>query len=431
MPRNVGLMFSAKYGLFIHAGLEMTAGPAPSQLAEATRGSAPRPGHAHTPLCLIIDEDASIRHFVALVLHGIGVDSEEFAGSHGLPTVLARRVPDLIFLDIGLESAPAMKCLATLGSSGYRGHVQLTGSRGQAVLEHVKSVGEQHGLQMLPVLKKPFETAVILKIAQSLKLGEPPSIAGRVDLSEALSRGWIEFWYQPKIDLRRKQLVGMEAVARARHPELGVLMPAAFLPGATQSDLKTLSELALSRGLQSALAFAELGASLHLAVNVHASVLDKIAIAEIVADHRAQHKGASGIIIDIAEDQIITELGLAVTMAEKLKPHGVVLAVDHFGRGYSALSRVKEMPFREIKLHRDFVTGLGSDKVNASLCKAVIEFAHNKGATATAIGIERASDALALVGLGCDLGQGFLFGQAMPEKRFVALLRQRAGVAKR
>ena len=386
---------------------------------------------ARAPLCFVIDADASIRHFLSLVLHGAGLDTEEFADAHGFRRALGQRLPELVFLNIGLESAEAIDCVVALGKRGYFGFVQLTSSRGSAVLSHVKSIGDQHGLHMLPPLKKPFETGVILKMLSDLKLGHPPAVAARIDLDEALNNGWIEFWYQPKIDLRRKQLVGMEAVARARHPELGVLMPAAFLPGATQSDLKTLSELALSRGLQSALAFAELGASLHLAVNVHASVLDKIAIAEIVADHRAQHKGASGIIIDIAEDQIITELGLAVTMAEKLKPHGVVLAVDHFGRGYSALSRVKEMPFREIKLHRDFVTGLGSDKVNASLCKAVIEFAHNKGATATAIGIERASDALALVGLGCDLGQGFLFGQAMPEKRFVALLRQRAGVAKR
>ena len=73
-------------------------------------------------------------------------------------------------------------------------------------------------LQMLPVLRKPFETNAILKLLQDLKLGHPPAVAGRIELADALANEWIEFWYQPKIDLRKKQLVGAEAFARARHP---------------------------------------------------------------------------------------------------------------------------------------------------------------------------------------------------------------------
>ena len=78
------------------------------------------------------------------------------------------------------------------------------------MLEHVKNVGEQHRLQMLPVLKKPFETAAIVNIMQELKLGHGAPQAARVGLDEAVKNGWIEFWYQPKIDLRKKQLAGVE-----------------------------------------------------------------------------------------------------------------------------------------------------------------------------------------------------------------------------
>ena len=84
------------------------------------------------------------------------------------------------------------------------------------------------------------------------------------------------------------------------------------------------------------------------------------------------------------------------------------------------------MPFAELKLDRAFVTDAGTDKVNTPLCKTVIDLAHNFGAIAVAIGIEKASAALALVSMGCDYGQGFLLGQPMPEERFVSLLRQRA-----
>jgi len=84
------------------------------------------------------------------------------------------------------------------------------------------------------------------------------------------------------------------------------------------------------------------------------------------------------------------------------------------------------LPFAELKLDRAFVADCGSDKVNAPLCKTVIDLAHNFGSIAVAIGIERASDAMALVSMGCDCGQGFLLGQPMPEERFASLSRQRA-----
>ena len=387
-------------------------------------------GEAHTPLCFVIDSDASIRHFLSLVLHGTGIDTEEFADAQSVRPALARRTPDLVFLNISLESADAIECVVALGRSAYSGHVQLMSGRGSAVLAHVKSIGDHYRLLMLPTLKKPFETAAILKILQDLKLGQPPAVAGRVDLDEALKNGWIEFWYQPKIDLRKKQLAGAEAFARARHPVHGVLMPSAFLPGATESSLVTLSEQALTQALRAGLNFAKLGVNLRLAVDIPVNALVKIAVADIVQTYRPQYNKWPGLIIDVTEEQIVTDLKLASDITKKLQHLNVKLAIDDFGRGYGLLVRVKELPFAELKLDRAFVTDCGTDKVNAPLCKTVIDLAHNFGSIAVAIGIEKAADALALVSMGCDYGQGFLLGQPMPEERFISLLRQRAAAQK-
>ncbi len=383
-------------------------------------------GEARAPLCFVVDSDASIRHFLSLILHGSGIDTEEFPDGMAVRPALARRQPKLIFLNIALESADAIECVIALGRAGYGGAVQLMSNRGSAVLAHVKSVGEQHHLRMMPVLKKPFETGVVLKVLQELRLGEPPAVAGRVDLDEALNKGWIEFWYQPKIDLRKKQLVGVEAFARARHPENGVLMPNAFMPGASEIDLIKLSELALDQALKANLNFSKLGVSLRLAVNIPINALVKVPIAHIVESHRAKFEKWPGVVVDIPEEQIVADLALANDITKKLSHLDVSLAVDDFGRGYSSLARLKELPFSELKLDRAFVTDCGSDKVNAPLCKTVIDLAHNFGSCAVAVGIEKASDALALVSMGCDYGQGFLLGQPMPEERFISLLRQRA-----
>jgi EAL domain-containing protein (putative c-di-GMP-specific phosphodiesterase class I)/FixJ family two-component response regulator len=381
---------------------------------------------ARAPLSFVVDDEPSMRHFLSLILHGGGIDTEEFADGPSFRQAMATGRPELVFLNVGLESVDAIESVIALGKLGYFGFVQLMSNRGSAVLEHVKSVGNQHGLQMLPVLKKPFETSAILAIMQELKLGHPAPTAARIELQQAIKSGWIEFWYQPKIDLRKKQLAGVEAFARCRHPQFGILPPGAFMPGATDAELLALSEQALTSALQTGLNFSKLGINLRFAVNIPVSSLVKLPITEIVRAHREQLDQWPGLIIDITEEQIVSDLALATEMTKKLSPLNVKLAIDDFGRGYSSLARLKELPFTELKLDRTFVADCGTDKVNAPLCKTVIDLAHNFGSAAVAIGIEKASDALALTSMGCDIGQGFLLGQPMPEERFISLLRQRA-----
>jgi EAL domain-containing protein (putative c-di-GMP-specific phosphodiesterase class I)/FixJ family two-component response regulator len=381
---------------------------------------------ARAPLSFVVDDEPSMRHFLSLILHGGGIDTEEFADGPSYRQAMATGRPELVFLNVGLESVDAIESVIALGKLGYFGFVQLMSNRGSAVLEHVKSVGNQHGLQMLPVLKKPFETSAILAIMQELKLGHPAPTAARIELQQAIKNGWMEFWYQPKIDLRKKQLAGVEAFARCRHPQFGILPPGAFMPGATEAELLALSEQALTSALQTGLNFSKLGINLRFAVNIPVSSLVKLPIMEIVRAHREQVDQWPGLIIDITEEQIVSDLALATEMTKKLSPLNVKLAIDDFGRGYSSLARLKELPFAELKLDRTFVADCGTDKVNAPLCKTVIDLAHNFGSAAVAIGIEKASDALALTSMGCDIGQGFLLGQPMPEERFISLLRQRA-----
>jgi EAL domain-containing protein (putative c-di-GMP-specific phosphodiesterase class I)/CheY-like chemotaxis protein len=392
----------------------------------AARPAAPEPDAGPAvPLGIVIDTDATTRQFLSLILHGNGVDAETYADSRALTEDIARRNPDLIFLDVPIDSSEAMASLRLFGQIGYRGKVQLMSARGAAVLAQARSIGEQQGLEMLPTLRKPFETGTILKLLHEHKLGHPPTIAGRVDLEEALAKNWIEFWFQPKIDLRRKQLIGAEAVPRARHPAHGVLLPGAFLPGAKEGALATLFERAASGAVAAAARFAELGVTLQMSLDIPLSVIEKLPLAEIAHGARDKIVKWPGLVVEIAEDQAMTELGLLSALEEKLRPAGVRLALDEFGRAFSVLARLDKMPFVEIKIASNFIADCSADRVNAPLCKNVIDLAHNFGALTVACGIAKASDAVALVSMGCDLGQGFLLGQPMPEERFGALLRQR------
>ena len=204
----------------------------PSAETDTPEIEAPPLAPTDTPVCFVVDEEPTIRHFLSLILQGFGIDTMEFADGAALRAGLAQRLPQLVFYNVAIESTDAIDTMRALGEAGFRGPVQLMSGRGGAVLEHVKGVGAESGLTMLPVLKKPFETEAIVKVIQELKLGIPPSAAARLDLDEALRNDWIEFWYQPKINLRKKRLAGAEAYARARHPQHGIALPDAFIPGA-------------------------------------------------------------------------------------------------------------------------------------------------------------------------------------------------------
>jgi EAL domain-containing protein (putative c-di-GMP-specific phosphodiesterase class I) len=187
-----------------------------------------------------------------------------------------------------------------------------------------------------------------------------------------------------------------------------------------------LAEQAVTSALKAGLSFSKLGLNLQLAVNIPVNVLVKLPIEDIIKTFRSPADRWPGLIIDVPEDQIVTDLALATELAARLERHNVRLAIDDFGRGFSSLTRLGELPFAELKLDHAFVADCGTDKVNAPICKTVIDLAHNFGRTAVAMGIEKAADAMALVSMGCDFGQGFLLGQPMPEERFISLLRQRA-----
>jgi EAL domain-containing protein (putative c-di-GMP-specific phosphodiesterase class I) len=262
-----------------------------------------------------------------------------------------------------------------------------------------------------------------------LRLGHGPAPGGvKISLAEALKNNWVEFWYQPKIDLRRKQLAGAEAFARVCHPEHGVLLPGTFLPDADEASTLQLAEQALVSALKSGLNLSRFGVNLRIAINVPVNCLLKLPVGEIVRHHRPQKDDWAGLMIDVTEKQIVTEIKLANDLSRKLAEYNVRLAIDDFGKAYASLTKLKDLPFVEMKLDRSFVVGCGTDKVHAPLCKTVIDLAHSFGALAVGIGLEKASDTMALVSMGCDLGQGFLFGQPMPEERFIALLKQRVMV---
>jgi EAL domain-containing protein (putative c-di-GMP-specific phosphodiesterase class I) len=252
-----------------------------------------------------------------------------------------------------------------------------------------------------------------------------PNGRPRIEIAEALRNSWFEIWYQPKIDLKRKCLAGAEALARIRHPALGVLLPGSFLPSADDESIEMLTEHALLSTLRNWSTFDAAGFNLHLAINVPASVLLKLPIPAMVRENRPKADHWPGIILEVTEDQIVRDIAQAREIATQLRVSGITIAIDDFGAGYSSFSSLRDLPFAEIKLDQSFVKNCAIDATNAAICQTAIDLAHRFGSAAVAEGVETTADLQALMAMGCDFGQGVLIAPPMPQERFLGLLRQR------
>jgi EAL domain-containing protein (putative c-di-GMP-specific phosphodiesterase class I) len=252
-----------------------------------------------------------------------------------------------------------------------------------------------------------------------------------VEINEALRNDWIEIWYQPKIDLRRKCLAGAEALARIRHPGLGMLAKGSFLPRFDADGIVGLTERALIATLHNWSDFDEAGVNLHLAINVPVSALFKLPILALVHEHRPAAEHWPGLILEVTEDQIVRDISTTHAVATEMRASGISLSIDEFGAGYTSFSSLRDLPFAEIKIDRGFVKNCATDATNAAICQTAIDLAHRFGGAAVAEGIENMADLQAMMVLGCDFGQGTVIGPPMPKEQFIEMLRKRMHRASR
>jgi EAL domain-containing protein (putative c-di-GMP-specific phosphodiesterase class I) len=244
-------------------------------------------------------------------------------------------------------------------------------------------------------------------------------------LDEALRETWLELWYQPKIDIKQRCLAGAEALARIRHPDQGVQLPASFLPGVSDDVMARLTEHALLTVLRDWTIFDAAGFNLRLAINVPVHLLDRLPIAKIVTENRPKAEYWPGLIVEVSEDQIVRDIRRSQEIAAALRVSGITVAIDDFGAGYSSFSSLRELSFAELKINYSFVTGCAAEPTNAAICQTAIDLAHRFGSAAVAEGIESVADLQAMQVMGCDFGQGHLIAPPMPTKEFMALLQQR------
>jgi len=250
----------------------------------------------------------------------------------------------------------------------------------------------------------------------------------QVTLARALKRNWLELWYQPKVSLQTGHMIGAEGLIRVRHPELGVLAPGAFLPGAGEPEMLQMTEKVIATALRDWNDCAELGMpALGLAVNVPASAFVELPIARIIREERPASDQWPGLILEVTEDQFVNDLKMANDVASELREQRCSLAIDDFGAGYSSLGRLRQLPFSELKIDRAYVTDCHRDRVKEGMVESILSLARGFGLKTVAEGIETYHESHKLQGLGVQVGQGFLFAKPMPKAELLERISSQTG----
>ncbi len=241
------------------------------------------------------------------------------------------------------------------------------------------------------------------------------------EIKRAVERQEIIPYYQPLVDLHTQRTIGYELLARWNHPSLGIIEPSAFISIAEDTGvIGALTDSLLRQGVEDAKAWPH---HIYLTVNLSPRQFADPFLAQrilgILADAGFPPKRLE---IEITETAVVQRLEEAKTTLQSLRNLGIRIALDDFGTGYSGLHHLRELHLDTIKIDQSFVTQMLTNDEDEKLVQAIVGLGRVLGLRTTAEGIETRDVLDKLVSLGCDTGQGFLFGR--PEPMTAAAVRE-------
>jgi PAS domain S-box-containing protein len=241
------------------------------------------------------------------------------------------------------------------------------------------------------------------------------------ELRRAFDTGQFIPHFQPVIHLRTGQLRGFELLARWKHPAHGLLSPDRFIWHAeSEGWIAELTQALLSQGFRTMMA---LPGDLFLSVNISPVQLrDKHLPVQIESAAEESGFPLARLVAEITESALTEDLNTARAIVTRLKHKGCLLALDDFGTGYSSLLHLQSLPFDELKVDRSFVSTMATQRDSRKIVAAVVGLGQSLGMMTVAEGVETAEQAEMLLWLGCEMGQGWLYGKPVPAAELPALL---------
>ncbi|MFT4606842.1 MAG: EAL domain-containing protein (putative c-di-GMP-specific phosphodiesterase class I) [Urechidicola sp.] len=377
---------------------------------------------------LIVDDDVFILKSVSSTLANLGFVDIHYANSAGAAIdILELNKPliEVIMLDLNMPGMDGIEILRELASRKFSGGIILISGEDERTLSLAENLARARQLRVLGSLSKPIRADTLRVLFdqwhskkannQDISSKDPGDNITKAQLRAAIDGKVLEPWFQPKIDTRTGQAVGVEMLAR--WPTLqGNIYPDVFIPLAESTGLvDAMTFMLLSKAMRWVNQWQRAGLDFNLAINVSMDSLYDLTFPERLLELMSGSDIA--LIIEVTESRLMKDLVAPLDNLLRLRLKKIGLSIDDFGTGGSNLAQLRDLPFTELKLDLSFIQKATASQRDQSVLQHTIELAKNFGLTTVAEGVEEKEHWDLVTSMGCDIAQGFFLGRPMPGKK--------------
>ena len=376
---------------------------------------------------LVVDDHGFQRKLVERFLRLLGVVHVTTA-ANGRAALEAMRTAqfDIVVSDLDMPGMDGMELIRHLGETGSEASLIVSSCLDRSVIASVETMAQAYGVRLLGTVDKSALAARLAEViarhgTEAAGAAEASHNFGVSEIVAGLERGQFEPFFQPKVDMRTRRVVGAEALARWRHPTRGLVAPEHFVPVLEHGGaIPRLSDAMLRGAIAACRAWRSTGLEASVAVNVSQRCVEDVALADRMQEMvREQGIEPGHVLLEVTETLEAAHLGRALETFSRLRMRGFGLSIDDYGTGYASMRRLARIPFTELKIDRGFVRPATHGGPNRAVIESSLEMAAKLGITAVAEGVETAVEWELLRELGCPLAQGYYIAAPMPVDEFI------------
>lgn len=375
---------------------------------------------------LVAEDNEFQRHWLTVMLTKLGAQlvTEAENGRIALDMLSdeSRRI-DISFIDLNMPGMDGIELIRHLANRDHQGAIVLTSALGSALLFSVETMSKAYGIKLLGTFEKPATPEILQEMISRYRPGEqrigkqanPLPAFTLEQILHGLENGQFEPFFQPKVELTTGKVKAVEAFARWRHPQHGLVMPAAFIPVLEAGGhMEQLTWVIIRNCVETCRAWHERGLMLSVSINLAAASLAEPGLTErILALLNEKGIEPSYITFEITELMAMTDSPICLENLARMRMRGFGLSVDDYGTARSNMQQLLRIPFLDLKIDRSFVAGAGTNEHMRLALSSSLDLARKLHRNSAAVGVETREDWDLLRDLGCTYAQGYYIAKPM------------------
>ena len=374
---------------------------------------------------LVVDDDTFMLELIGVTLKGLGVDKVGCAstGASALEAISnSTGQIDLLICDLNMPGMDGIEFLRHLAEREFREGVALISGEDSSILKTAETLAKEHELNFLGTFEKPVSRETLAGILERVGEGRRKGTRGpsepitEEELRQGIHGDELTVFFQPKVSVASRELIGVESLVRWQHATRGMVFPDSFIQVAEKFDLiDDLTDAVFVKSMEQGGEWLSDGLDVKVSVNISVDSLNRLDLPEFIVNKAAkQGMDPSHVMLEVTESRLMEDIKKPLEILSRLRLKGIGLSIDDFGTGHSSMVQLKRFPFTELKIDRAFVNGAAKDDDARAILELSVDLAKKLGLSIVAEGVEDQDDWDMVAGLDIDLVQGYFVAKPMP-----------------